>query len=86
MMSWGFNSSGELGNGSTFPSNVPVQVNNMTNVKAVAGGTHSLAVRNNGDVWAWGAGIDGQLGNGGNSSSNIPVQVSSITNVTGITS
>src|SRR5687767_1799271 len=37
----------------------------LTGVKAVAaGGYHSLAVKNNGTVWAWGENECGQLGNG----------------------
>jgi uncharacterized protein (TIGR03437 family) len=41
---WGYNLSGELGNGSNLSSNVPVQVNSLAGVVAIAsGGQHSLA-------------------------------------------
>src|SRR6185436_7581774 len=44
---------------------VPVQVLNLTGVVAIAGGAeHSLALRNDGTVWAWGSNRRGQLGNG----------------------
>jgi alpha-tubulin suppressor-like RCC1 family protein len=33
---------------------------------------YSLALKNDGTVWAWG---EGQLGNGTNGNSNLPVQV-----------
>ena len=41
--------------------------------KVAPGGTHTLAVRADGTLWAWGAGIAGQLETGG--SSLIPVRV-----------
>ena len=84
MRAWGFNSAGELGNGSGFPSNVPVQVNNMSGVKAIAGGLHSMAAKNDGTVWCWGQGSDGQLGNGSNTSSNVPVQVPGLNDITAV--
>jgi uncharacterized protein (TIGR03437 family) len=41
---WGYNLTGELGNGSNLSSNVPVQVNGLAGVVAIAsGGQHSLA-------------------------------------------
>ncbi len=46
---------------------------------------HSLALKNDGTVWAWGSDIYGQLGDGGNSTQPVPVQVSSLTNVIAIT-
>ena len=43
---WGHNQEGQLGNGSTTNSNVPVQVVGLTNIVAIAaGGFHGLAVR-----------------------------------------
>lgn len=69
---WGYNGFGQLGNGSTTYSSVPVAVKvkidtsssiNLTGVTAVAaGGFHSLALKNDGTVWAWGENTNGQLG------------------------
>ena len=75
---WGSNSNGQLGiNSSSSDSPVPVQVVNLTGVIAIAaGGDHSLAVRNDGTVWAWGANANGQLGNNSTTDSLVPVQVS----------
>ena len=82
---WGYNASGQLGNGTTTSSSVPVQVSNLTGAVAVAGGTgHSLALRSDGTVWAWGDNGYGQLGNGTTSSSSVPVQVSNLTGVVSI--
>ncbi|HKR03709.1 MAG TPA: T9SS type A sorting domain-containing protein [Bacteroidia bacterium] len=81
---WGNNSSGQLGNGTTGGSNnVPIQVTGLTGVIAIAGGgAHSLALKNDGTVWAWGFNSYGALGNGTNTDSNIPIQVSSLTGIT----
>lgn len=43
------------------------------------GSWHSLAIRNNGSLWAWGANLNGQLGDGSNVFKTIPVQVGNST-------
>lgn len=82
---WGWNSTGQLGDGSTTDSNVPVQVSGLTGVVAVeAGWGHSLAMKSDGTVWAWGLNSYAQLGNGGSTDSNVPVQVSGLTGVVAV--
>ncbi len=63
---WGDNQDGQLGNGQTDArSNVPVEVNGLTDARAVACGSNfSCALRANGGVACWGDGLVGQLGNG----------------------
>lgn len=63
MWSWGGNSFGQLGDGTTTNRSTPVQVPGLTEVTAVGGGgNHSLAARFDGTVWAWGWNAYGQLG------------------------
>lgn len=90
VVAWGANGSGQLGDNSTSPSDVPVQVHLPTGtaVTAVAAGqNHSLALVSGGaSMLAWGDNTDGQLGDGNNNPSLVPVDVSlpSATTVTSI--
>jgi alpha-tubulin suppressor-like RCC1 family protein len=86
---WGYNEYGQLGNGTTTDSSIPVTVYSsgttpLANVTHVsAGGSFACALISDGTVWCWGDGSYGQLGNGtsGNQSST-PVQVSGIDGTT----
>ncbi|MCW5983297.1 MAG: choice-of-anchor D domain-containing protein [Bryobacteraceae bacterium] len=76
---WGSNENGQLGNGLDANNDdqpVPGQVLVLENVAAIRGGAnHSIALKNDGTVWAWGNNYYGQLGNGTNVGSNVPVPV-----------
>jgi alpha-tubulin suppressor-like RCC1 family protein len=55
VLTWGYNSFGQLGNGTTTDSTAPVQVPNLTGVSMIACGyEHTAALKNDGTVWAWG--------------------------------
>lgn len=77
--SWGSNSSGILGDGTTTVRYSPVAVSLTTSlppVKAIsATGSHVMAVANNGAVWTWGYNGYGQLGNGNTSASSVPYKI-----------
>jgi hypothetical protein len=93
---WGDNTTGALGNGTTTGSTSPVQVflpdgGPLTGIVAVgAGGTgvtttaHSIALKNDGTVWAWGSNNSGQLGDRTLIDRLNPVQVSGISSVVAI--
>lgn len=72
---WGNNSAGQLGNGTTTNSNVPVLIegNNWDNF--YVGGSHTLALKNDGTLWGWGYNWDGQLGTGTTTNVTSPVQI-----------
>ena len=71
---WGHNNSGELGDGTTNNSNIPIKVmDNVTTVSCGYGNT--AAVRTDGSLWMWGWNYYGQLGNDTTEDSNIPVKV-----------
>lgn len=82
---WGANTNGQLGDGSTAPSSVPVPVIGLTSgVKAVeAGGQHTCAIMEaDGSVKCWGSNFAGQLGNNSKLSSTTPVTVQGLSGVT----
>jgi alpha-tubulin suppressor-like RCC1 family protein len=63
---WGANEQGQLGDGSTTSSDLPVAVSGLGDGVATisAGSNHSLALLTSGAVEAWGENGSGQLGNG----------------------
>ena len=67
LMSWGYNNSGELGDGTTNLNPVPTVVPSVSGVIAVAGGTtHAMALLSDGSILAWGQNNFGELGLGSN--------------------
>jgi PKD repeat protein len=82
---WGYNSSGQVGDGTTTDRLSPVTVSGLSGVAAFAGGeAFSLALKSDGTVAAWGYNFAGQLGNGTWTTSSVPVAVSGLTGVTKI--
>ena len=78
VLAWGYNADGELGDGNTTNSDVPVKVNLPPGTKVIAvaaGGYYSLAVTSTGAVLAWGYNADGELGDGNRTNSDVPVKV-----------
>ena len=83
--SWGDNSFGQLGDGTTTTRWIAAQVPGLTGVKQVSAGEgFALALRGDGTVWAWGYNAQGQLGNGGTAPSLVPGQVAGLTGITAI--
>ena len=77
---WGYNSSGQVGNGSTAQAASPVDVVGLTSgVTAIAAGTYYSCALASGGVKCWGGNDEGVLGNGGNANSLIPVDVVGLT-------
>jgi len=89
---WGSNTYGQLGDGTKTERSPPVQVPGLFDVISIATGgstsyfanNYSLALRNNGMVWAWGNNGSGQLGDGTTTERLFPTQVSGLTGVTSI--
>jgi len=73
---WGTQTYGELGNGTTGSSWMPVTVSNLEGVVTLgAGDNHTCAIVETGDVYCWGRNNDGQLGDGTKANRTTPVKV-----------
>lgn len=79
---WGYNGSGQLGDGTITNRPTPVQVTgpggtgSLTNVAAIAAdGFYTLALKVNGTVWTWGDNESGQLGDNTAERRLTPIQV-----------
>ena len=77
---WGRNLEGQLGNGTTINSNVPVDVTNLsTGVSEIATGSgHSCALMLDGELRCWGSNQYGKLGDGTTISRSTPVAVAGL--------
>ncbi|MBI9001108.1 hypothetical protein M0E87_11890 [Corynebacterium sp. CCM 9185] len=77
---WGRNDEGQLGDGTTRDSTKPVTVRGLggTAVAVTAGGKHTCALIDGGDIRCWGSNYNGQLGNGRADDSTQPVKVRGI--------
>jgi alpha-tubulin suppressor-like RCC1 family protein len=74
LYTWGDNTSGKLGEGSTTARSSPgTIVGGGTDWKIVAGGlTHTLAVKTDGTLWSWGDNTNGKLGDGTTTAKSTP--------------
>ncbi|KEH17300.1 putative regulator of chromosome condensation 1/beta-lactamase-inhibitor protein II [Medicago truncatula] len=67
LWAWGNNEYGQLGTGDTQPRSQPVPVQGLSGLTVVdiaAGGWHSTALTDDGEVYGWGRGEHGRLGFG----------------------
>lgn len=80
---WGSNAYGQLGDGSVRYSPIPIvspELSDFTEAIA-ARDDNSLAIKEDGTVWAWGNNARGQLGDGTTTVRSAPVQVTGLTDV-----
>jgi alpha-tubulin suppressor-like RCC1 family protein len=72
---WGWNGLGQLGNGTTTDSTIPVRAGTALAGSISAGGAHTLATGLDWSIWAWGYNGRAQLGDGRLVDQPAPVKV-----------
>lgn len=84
--SWGLNRDGQLGiNSLEMTSKKPQIVIGMSNTKAIgAGESHTIALKQDGSMFAWGDNEVGQIGDGTISNKRTPVQVENLKSIMSI--
>lgn len=77
---WGWNSQGQLGDGTTTARSTPINISGLTTgvLSLAAGRDHTCAVVDGGAVRCWGDNGSGQLGDGTTNSHNTPVAVTGL--------
>ncbi|MEX1187913.1 MAG: T9SS type A sorting domain-containing protein [Bacteroidia bacterium] len=84
VLSFGYNSSGQLGSGNTIVSAIPDTVIELQDVIQISEGSDfSMALKSDSTVWMWGRNNSGQLGNGETTTSpnTVPTQVIGLSQV-----
>lgn len=82
VITWGSNSNGRLGNGTTNSSVVPLIAKNFAGATSIAAGSnHTLIAKQDGTAWAWGYNSSGQLGTGDTTTFALPMQVQYLSDV-----
>ena len=94
VFTWGRNTHGQLGDGTTDNSNIPIEITGTEGtfpaltlgdkvIELSMGGAHSSALTSDGKVFTWGYNWIGQLGTGDTTDRHTPIEITSSFNLTG---
>jgi uncharacterized repeat protein (TIGR02543 family) len=83
VFAWGFNGSGQLGDGTEIDKNIPIQISfnglhNEENIKSIKSNMNNatIAITSNGRIYSWGFNGNGQLGHGNTTTQFTPTIIS----------
>ncbi len=77
---WGYNAYGQLGNGNSNNSSLPVQVwsTGILGSSMDVGPYHTCARKSDSTIWCWGRGLEGQIGIGNTNNYSTPQKVTAL--------
>lgn len=76
--SWGYNSEGQLGIGSTSAKSTPVQIPGTNWATILPSYGFVIGLKTDGTLYSWGYGANGVLGTGSTANASTPVQITGI--------
>src|SRR5437870_574491 len=80
LFGWGFNSSGQLGDGTTTGRRVPTGIGTATDWSLISASyDHTCGLRE-ASLWCWGSNFYGELGTSDNSGHLVPTRIGTATN------
>lgn len=79
LWTWGYNTDGQLGDGTQVDKLTPTQIGSDTWNDVAARNGGCIAIKSDGTLWAWGSNTNGQVGDGTTTTRISPVLVSSET-------
>lgn len=84
LFTWGFNASGQLGDGTVVAKSSPVQIGTSSWIAVGCSGANTHAVKLGGTLWGWGIGTLGRIGNNTGLGYSSPVQIGTDTDYSDI--
>jgi alpha-tubulin suppressor-like RCC1 family protein len=80
LWSWGFNNTGQLGDGTNVAKSSPVQIGSLTTWYKLGNGFNfSMSLKTDGTFWSWGGNAQGQLGLSNLTVYSSPKQIGTVT-------
>ena len=80
LWTWGYNSNGQLGDGTTTNRTSPGRVGSDSDWATAAADTHTLVVKTDGTLWAWGQNAAAELGDGSTTDRHTPTRIGTAAN------
>jgi len=75
LWTWGLNTAGQLGDGTTVNRSQAIQIGNSSWAQVAGNGSFSVAIDTTGALYAWGQNVSGQLGDGTTINKSSPVKI-----------
>jgi hypothetical protein len=77
LWAWGYNTNGQLGDGTTANKSIPtlININNISKLSLSGLSYHKMLTKSDGTLWSWGYNYYGELGDESTINKNIPTKI-----------